>query len=318
MQVFQVNRIRLENRSQTRSIEYEAQNNSTPSETKNFEQRRQIVESCLGLRLTRFAQTLLVKELITSSNYELTEIPAVHPAARSFQVRYSKPISKSKDVLWYPDRPPWVVNLIEEDNSMRLVCTCAFIRRYQLPCRHLLAITGGVFSLSDIHYRYLLDYVLGYLDLTKLTAAKRGVVVRTGFPLTFPFSSSQDTESVLYVSDDEDNFEPSESIPETETSDYLVYSQWMSQCKAAFQSVQSDSSARKELMAMTQIHVSAVNSFTARFKDTPTDPTNGVQDPCNTDRSKGPASSKRLRAGAEITMRKNRKKVVKVVVGKSS
>jgi hypothetical protein len=174
-----VNKTRLKNRGDTRLVEDEARNNSCPSQTKNFEERAAILENLEGLRITKFAETLLVDEILATPNLNVLELPAMKEAGRMFQVKYTTPLTKPNGVLWYPSRPPWVVELVETDEK-RLLCTCPFHSRYLLPCRHLLKVTGGVFGLSDVHHRYLLDYSLGHLDPGKLSPPTPGLVLPAG------------------------------------------------------------------------------------------------------------------------------------------
>lgn len=261
-----------------------------------------------------------MQQLVSSSSLAVVEIPAVQPAVRSFQVSRSTPIIKSKGVLWYPDRPPWVVSLIQEGDAQRLVCTCPFCRRYHLPCSHLLCVTGGVFGLSDVHYRYLLDYVLGHLASEHLLPPKRGIVISSDVHLSFPESTAP-TLSALLLSEDDDNSDcdlsdfgaPASDHP-TVTQDYRTHSEFMSQLKAVFKQLQSNDTARQELMILTKEHVATAAALAARIKATPSDPSKGVQDPCSVDKSKGRGSSRRL--GASPSKRSKRRKIV--VVGGTS
>lgn len=45
----------------------------------------------------------------------------------------------------------------------RLFCDCPFAVQLLLPCRHLLAIKGGL-DLQDVHHRWLVSYWLGQID----------------------------------------------------------------------------------------------------------------------------------------------------------
>ena len=79
---------------------------------------------------------------------------------------------KGEEVPQHPHlitwKPPVVIIKIEEDAKkvLRLRCPC-FTCKQLIPCRRILAIKGGVFELSDVHFRYTNDYITGVYTIER-------------------------------------------------------------------------------------------------------------------------------------------------------
>eukprot|EP00300_Choanocystis_sp_HF-7_P016400 c19398_g1_i1.p1 GENE.c19398_g1_i1~~c19398_g1_i1.p1 ORF type:complete len:611 (-),score=79.68 c19398_g1_i1:1867-3699(-) len=58
----------------------------------------------------------------------------------------------------------------------RATCSCGYSNNYLLPCRHLLGFKKSV-ELLDVHYRWLVRYVAGHIEVKQQEARYHGIVL---------------------------------------------------------------------------------------------------------------------------------------------